>query len=338
MPILFLFQFKFALETALMPNRWSAALIALSIVAFGGAAVADPEAQTMQSGQTFRDCSDCPEMVVVPAGSFIMGSSTDDTERDLKSVPYFEVMIARVLAADEHPAHLVTFARPVAIGKYLVTRGEFAAFIRETGYAMASGECVVYVGRHYRTPSGVGWENPGFTQTDRDPVVCVSWNDAHAFIAWLNGKLPGPKATSTDGSGPYRLPSEAEWEYAARAGTQTAYWWGDAIGSGNAVCESCGTTWDQKRTAPVGSFRANPLGLYDMAGNASEWAWDCWSGSYVEAPGDGTARLVGDCAQRVVRGGNWDSEPWDLRSAHRARFLTGELANDIGFRVARTLP
>jgi formylglycine-generating enzyme required for sulfatase activity len=323
-----------------MPNRWTAALIALSITAFGGAVVADAEAQTMQAGQTFRDCSDCPEMVVVPAGSFLMGSSAEDTARDLNLLPIWGTWIARIffLTAREHPQHPVTIARPFALGKYLVTRAEFATFVRETGYSMASWGCIVIENHRIKRGTAASWEHPDFTQTDRDPVLCVSWNDAQAYVAWLNAKLQRAGKISTEGNGPYRLPSEAEWEYAARAGTRMARWWGDVLDAGDADCDGCGSQWDNKQTAPVGNFSPNPFGLYDMLGNASEWTADCANGSYTGAPEDGTAWTTGNCAQRINRGGGWDGDPFPIRSAARAWEDAGEFINDVGFRVARTLP
>jgi formylglycine-generating enzyme required for sulfatase activity len=155
-------------------------------------------------------------------------------------------------------------------------------------------------------------------------------------VAWLNKKLTGqiPPATA----GPYRLPSEAEWEYAARAGTRTLYWWGDLIDSGNADCDGCGSQWDGKQTAPVDYFYANPFGLSNMLGNAWESTEDCWNENYKGAPVDGTAWTTGTgCRSRVMRGGGFSNVPWGVRSARRS--YNGDMrANDLGFRVAKTLP
>ncbi len=204
-------------------------------------------------------------------------------------------MVKRALL-EEQPQHsVIRAARPFAMGKYLVTRGEFAAFIRDTGHSM-SGGCRVQANYDSKFRSDAGWMKPGFFQTDREPVVCVNWNDAQAYVAWLNGKL-GEQPPSKSG-GPYRLPSEAEWEYAARSGTQTLYWWGDSIGSVNAVCDGCGSPWDRKQPRPVDSFRLNPFGL-GMLGNAwGSGLEDCWNASYDGAPADGAAWTTGDCGVR----------------------------------------
>jgi formylglycine-generating enzyme required for sulfatase activity len=328
---------KFFLKISRRLNGSIMALIAASLLIFGNAAIAAPDGPTVQTSQTFRDCSDCPEMVTVPAGSFAMGSSAEETAKYLASLPVLLAWLARILLfpATEHPEHLVTIPQSFALARYVVTHAEFASFIRETGYSTNNSNCVVWQSRHYRNES-VGWEHPAFSQSDREPVVCVSWDDAQAYVRWLNGKVRGGAGGLSAGSdGPYRLPSEAEWEYAARVGKRTAFWWGDDIGSGNADCQGCNTTY--RRPAPVGSFRPNPLGLYDMNGNVSEWTADCWNGTYAQAPGDSSAWTKGDCSLRAVRGGDWTGDAETLRSAHRADFGARDRANYIGFRVARTL-
>jgi formylglycine-generating enzyme required for sulfatase activity len=323
-------------RTLLEASIRMAMLIAVLSVAFCWMAVAGSEEQAAQPGQTFRDCSDCPEMVVVPPGSFLMGSSDEETARDVEAVsPSIESKFAQGYMLHEHPQHQVNIDRPFALGKYHVTRGEFAVFIRETGYSTEGG-CTLYADLDYRMRPEAGWQNPGFTQTDRDPVVCVSWQDAKAYIAWLNGKLYGRAAADSDG--PYRLPSEAEWEYAARAGTRTARWWGDAIGSGNADCDGCGSRWDKQQPAPAGSFQANAFGLSDVLSSARQWNEDCWNEGYARAPQDGIAWITGKCELRVMRGGDWTIHPWILRSANRTRQKPSSRNNAIGFRVARTLP
>ena len=294
-----------------------------------------------REGSTFRDCSNCPEIMVIPAGNFLMGSSKDDIERDLKEVPPIDktamIPFLTLGAADymarETPQHPVHIDQPFGLGKYPVTVGEFTAFVEETGYE-SGGDCIFYVpGKHtYRTIAGSGWQNPGFDQSDRDPVVCVNFHDAEAYVAWLNSKINSKKDAT-----PYQLPSEAEWEYAARAGTQTAYWWSDTIGLNNAVCGRCGSRWDGKKTAPVGSFSANLFGLYDMNGNVWEWTMDCQQNGYAGAPSDGSAWLDGKCEARDIRGGSWYGEPWTLQSAGRAISQVDNKTNHMGFRVAREL-
>ena len=150
---------------------------------------------------------------------------------------------------------------------------------------------------------------------------------AQAYVRWLSGK------TGEE----YRLLSEAEWEYVARAGTTTAYWWGDDIGRNRANCDGCGSRWDNRQTAPVGSFSANPFGLHDVHGNVWEWVEDCWNDGYRGAPTDGSAWESGECERRVLRGGSWYSVPELLRSADRDRYSAGGRLNNAGFRVARTL-
>ena len=145
------------------------------------------------------------------------------------------------------------------------------------------------------------------------------------FLAWLNDRTGGG----------YRLPSEAEWEYAVRAGSTTKYSWGDAIGSNRANCAGCGSRWDSQQTAPVGSFPANAWGLHDMHGNVQKWVADCWNDSYEGAPTDGSAWMDGDCSLRVVRGGSWFNAPWYLRSALRNWFPRASRLGDLGFRLAQ---
>jgi formylglycine-generating enzyme required for sulfatase activity len=310
--------------------------VAAFLIALGGAVSAGPDEKTLQPGLTFRDCSDCPEMVVIPAGNFLMGSSDEETARDVEAVlPSIESKFAKGYMLHEHPRHQVNIDRQFALGKYRVTRGKFAAFVRETGYSTEGG-CTLLIDDDYLMRPEAGWQNPGFTQSDRDPVVCVSWQDAKAYIAWLNNKLHG--RTPSDGEGPYRLPSEAEWEYAARAGTKTVRWWGDSIGSGNADCYGCGSLWDNQQPAPAGSFQSNAFILSDVLGSAWQWTEDCWNENYAGAPQDGSAWKTGQCELRVMRGGDWSSRPWVLRSAHRTRQKPSSRNNYIGFRVARTLP
>ena len=160
------------------------------------------------------------------------------------------------------------------------------------------------------------------------PVIYVNWDDAQAYAAWLS-RMTGKT---------YRLLTEAEREYAARAGTTTAYFWGEEIGKGNANCAGCGSQWDNRQTSPVGSFKPNAFGLYDMVGNAYEWVEDCMHNNYNGAPTDGSAWIEGgDCKRRVVRGGSWNDDPRALRAAVRDVRTTRDRHGDLGFRVGRTL-
>ena len=186
-----------------------------------------------------------------------------------------------------------------------VAVGEYGRFVSETGHSTGNA-CRTYEGGEWKERSGRSWRNPGFSQTDGHPVVCVNWTDAKVYVGWLSGKT---------GEG-YWLLSASEWEYVARAGT-ARYWWGDEIGRNRANCDGCGSRWDNRQTAPVGSFSANGFGLYDVHGNVWEWVEDCRNGSYAGAPTDGSAWESGDCSRRVLRGGSWGSGAGDLRSANR---------------------
>jgi len=306
----------------------------------GGQVIAGSNEKAVSQSQRFRDCVDCPAMVTIQAGSFLMGSSAQESARDIEVVPPFngvsgkERPFVKQWFEFEHPQHFVKIDRPFAMSMYRVTRGEFSAFVRETGYSTAGG-CVLWIDHKYPVRPDAGWQNPGFAQTDQDPVVCVSWQDTKAYLAWLNSKALGRMPMGAEG--PYRLPSEAEWEYAARAGTQTARWWGDSIGSGNADCDGCGSQWDKKQTAPSGSFQINPFGLADVLGNAWEWTEDCWNETHSGAPNNGSASTTGNCISRVMKGGDWSSLPWILRSASRSKERQDIRSNYIGFRIAKTI-
>jgi formylglycine-generating enzyme required for sulfatase activity len=249
--------------------------------------------RALQPGTTFRECAeDCPEMVVVPAGEFIMGSPADENGHD----------------RNEESQHKVVFTTRFAVSKFEVTFDEWHACV-------TYGDCNPHV-------SDSGWGR------GRRPVIDVTWDYAQRFAAWLS-RMTGK---------PYRLLTEAEWEYAARAGTTTAYSWGDEIGEGNADCDGCGSRWDNRQTAPVGSFPANAFGLHDMLGNVAEWVEDCQHDTYDGAPADGSAWMAGgDCSRRVLRGGAWHYAPRDVRSASREWYSTNSRVDHLGFRVARTL-
>jgi formylglycine-generating enzyme required for sulfatase activity len=206
----------------------------------------------------------------------------------------------------EAPQHHVVIAQPFAVGRREVT---FAAW----DLCVGAGACKY-------TPSDHGWG-----RGDR-PVIDVSWDDTKDFIGWLSQKAGHA----------YRLPSEAEWEYVARSGTATPYWWGRTIGTGRAKCQGCGGD-PAEQTVPTGSFRPNPFGLYDTAGNAAEWVQDCWNASYRGAPLDGSAWNGGDCTLHVLRGGAFASKASAVRSASRFRYDEDIRYYANGFRVARDL-
>jgi formylglycine-generating enzyme required for sulfatase activity len=276
-------------------------------------------------GYVFHECPDCPEMVVIPAGSFTMGSS--ESEKDWAA----HHGASPQSVADETPQHQVAL-RSFALGKYDVTRAEYAAFVRETGYPPGDG-CGKDSFKWNKQPE-LNWKSPGFDQSDRDPVVCVNWNDARAYVSWLNRKVSG--STSNNGNGPYRLPTEAEWEYAARAGTTTRFWWGD---------DDAGATdhaWFKNNSAghsrPVGLKPANAFGLYDIVGNVWQWTEDCYADTYANAPTDSSAAENPRGCMRVDRGSCWLYPTWLLRSATRERNPADFRDVIMGFRVARTLP
>jgi formylglycine-generating enzyme len=254
-------------------------------------------------------------MIALPGGSFMMGVPPDEEEGE--SVP----AQFRGYAMPQHAVTVPAFA----LGKYAVTRGEFAAFVAETGHSTGN-TCWVFARDEWDgqwkwlEKYGRGWRNPGFPQGDRDPVVGVNWDDANAYAAWLSGVTC--KA--------YRLPSEAEWEYAARAGTTTARYWGRGIEPGNAL-------YAAKQTAPVGKYPPNAFGLYDMLGSVWEWTQDCWNEGYEGAPTDGSAWLGGDCGRRILRGGSWNNHGRNLRAGFRDKSIPGGRSFNNGFRVARSL-
>ena len=235
-------------------------------------------------GETFRDCEDCPEMVVAPAGDFVMGSTLKPTES---------------------PPHNVTMRKAFAIGRKEIAFAEW-------------DRCVAAGGCSY-TPSDQGWG-----RGDR-PAINLAWTDVKQYVEWLS-KETGQK---------YRLPTEAEWEYAARAGAATPFWWGKEAGSGHAKCSDCGDK--APRTVPSGSFRPNAFGLYDTSGNAAEWVEDCWNPSYKGAPADGAAWTTGDCGLRVLRGGSFLDKAASVSSAARFRYDNDVRYYANGFRVARDL-
>ena len=260
-----------------------------------------------QPGEVFRDCPTCPEMVVVPAGTFRMGSPSYEEYRD----------------EDEGPMHRVTIAKPFAVGVYEVTVGEFGRFVDATGHATRN-----WCSGLDESDDGRNWQNPGYRQSERHPVVCVSWDDAQAYVGWLTQQ--------TDKA--YRLLSEAEWEYVARAGTTTTYHWGDRIERDRANCDGCGSRWDDAQAAPGGSFTANGWGVHDLHGNVWEWVADCWNNNYYGAPTDGSTWTSGDCGTRIARGGSWFNAPSALRAAARDSWLgTRWRDNSGGFRIARSL-
>jgi formylglycine-generating enzyme required for sulfatase activity len=251
----------------------------------------------------FKECEQCPEMVVVPAGQFIMGATEDETGS----------------TRDERPRHQVSFARPFSVGRFSVTLSEWDA-------------CVAAKGCSYR-PSDQGWGR------GTQPVIDILWEDAREYVAWLS--------RTTDR--PYRLLSESEREYVARAGTTTAYWWGDSFepmqanyAAGNRILFSASMSDSQQsiakgRTAPVQSFAPNPWGLYQVHGNVYDWVEDCWHANYDGAPADGSAWMMANCDAHVLRGGAFSRNMENARSAARIWFGSANRIIYMSVRVARTL-
>ncbi len=302
-----------------------------------------PFGAEMNPGATFRDCENCPEMVVIPPGSFMMGTTDAEIAVEVEQSKREGYSASRMQR--EQPAHQVNIDYKLAVSIHEVTRGEFARFVQESGHATGD-ECLSFAGGEKTLRKGGSWEKPGFSQSDLHPVVCVSWNDAKAYALWLGGKTGET----------YRLLTEAEWEYVTRAGSTTRYWWG--LDSG--LVENCGNanssdlsyaleypldTYVNRHcsdghahTAPVGHFAANEFGIYDSSGNVWEWVEDCWVDSYQGAPVDGSERKHEDCDTRVVRGGAWSGSPRYFRSASRFRDKPTARNDSTGFRLARTIP
>jgi formylglycine-generating enzyme required for sulfatase activity len=284
---------------------------------------------------TVQDCRDCPVMVVLPHGTFKMGSRPEDAARE---------RVAEERAAVEWPQHEVTIGSAFLIGIAEVTRGQFAAFAIATGYRPA-GPCTTYDQTQdaFAESRIRNWQDPGFVQTDRDPVICVDWRDANAYVNWL----------SVETGKRYRLPTEAEWEYAARAGTGTSRYWGDERADACAFANVADfsnlrirktqvqnddffqCTDGYAMTAPVAHLKPNAFGLFDVIGNVWEWTQDCFNPSYDGAPPNGVARLTGDCTRRVARGGSWTSPARHVTVAFRDPDLATYRSSYLGFRVAR---
>ena len=272
----------------------------------------------------FIDCPSCPEMIVVPSGRFIMGSPKDEKDRDWNFRRLFGYEVA------EEQQTTITISKPLAVARFPVTRGEFAAFASATNHQAVQG-CAeggfIYADKN--------WRNPGFDQNDRHPVVCISWGDANAFTAWLS------KTTGKS----YRLLSEAEREYVTRAGTTTRFWWGSSITPSQANFDNrvtngqTGEVTGEFRggTSEVEFFSANPWGLFDVHGNVWAWSGDCAIVQNDARPGDGTAVASPSCPTRAIRGGSWMRHAGSLRSAARdwREPPTGNV--EVGFRVVRTL-
>ena len=290
-----------------------------------GSVAAQPSPMMLQ-----RDCADCPELVTLPAGRFVMGAAPDEEVLE---------QLAGEFRGRSAPQRAVELAR-FSIGRFEVTRGQFRAFVAATGHRSAG--CFVWSVDAHRLEAVRSWQSPGFEQNDTHPATCISWEDAEAYTRWLSQRS-GRR---------YRLPSEAEWEYAARAGTTTHRHWGNDmreacrysnsadISTRREVPEAADWAFsdcndDHAYTAPVGRFAANAFGLHDTLGNVAEWTADCWNPDYRGAPATAIARSDGDCHLRAVRGGAWDEASAGLRAAYRAGSPVVVRVYARGFRVVR---
>ena len=275
------------------------------------------------SAEVWRDCDACPELVAIPPGTFWMGSDPAETERE--GVPEHQ-------AAPERPRHLVSIGRSFAMGRSEVTRSEYAAFADATGRSAAP--CLVYANKRWYAEAGASWREPPFAQGTNHPVVCVNWADADAYVGWLSEQT-GYR---------YRLPSEAEWEYAARAGTTTARYWGDGVAEACRYANVADAQAPRPQfecedphpyTAPADYGIANGFGLYGMLGNVGEWVRDCGYPDYAVAPRDGRPAPDVDCDTHVGRGGSWWNDAYYIRAARRFHMAGGYFI--VGFRVARDI-
>ncbi|HEX4582407.1 MAG TPA: SUMF1/EgtB/PvdO family nonheme iron enzyme [Acidobacteriaceae bacterium] len=264
----------------------------------------------------FRECVACPEMLVVSEGEYMMGSPENEPDR----------------YSNEGPQHRVKIPRRFAVSKLKITREEFEKFANEMSYA-SEDRCFTLENDKAEERTGRSFRNPGFHQDGSHPAVCISWDDAKAYVDWLSkktGKL-------------YRLLSESEWEYTARAGTKTPFWWGASVSPDLANYDSR-TSYGggaigeyREKTVPADMFNPNPWGLYQVHGNAMEWVEDCWNETYQGGPADDWMRIAGRCSVHVRRGGAWNATAKMLRAAYRDNRKSSNRASNTSFRIARTL-
>ncbi|MBX3447417.1 MAG: formylglycine-generating enzyme family protein [Parvibaculaceae bacterium] len=277
----------------------------------------------MDTQKTLRDCDTCPDLIRVDAGTFMRGADAGDPAAD----------------ESEYPRHEVTIRKPFAIAKHLVTRADFETFVAETGHD-ANGGCYIFAESGWRVDRQASWRAPGFAQSHLDPVVCISWHDANAYAAWMSARTGKS----------YRLPSEAEWELAARGGTAGTNFWGEddtlactyanvnditAKNKAAKAAENCDDGF--MFTSPVGQFLPNPYGLHDAVGNVWVWTADCWQVDYGATPRDESAHLAGGCERRVLRGGSWTDTPGPVRIGAREHRSPEGRYSIAGFRLVRDL-
>lgn len=305
-----------------------AQLLALAVLS-ASACTSDPirPAAPRSAGTVFTDCPDCPAMVVVPAGRFEMGADGGEPERY------------------EGPVRTIDIVRPFAAGRFEITQAEYRRFAEATSRPASVG-CYAAVDGGYRALPNTDWRDPGYGRTpaDSDPVACVSWNDAKAYVTWLAARTRQP----------YRLLTESEWEYAARAGRTGRFAWGDdpAVACREANVFDATAAKTNRMPIPVapcddgvagvaavGGRSPNPYGLYDVIGNVWEWVEDCYQMPHpVDAPRDGRAQLLEGCDRRSVRGGSWISSIERQRPTFRGRDPADLTSQIFGFRIARDMP
>lgn len=318
--------------------RWSGLALILGTLAGVGAASGQTDLR-VSPGAVLKDCAECPELVVIAPGTFIMGSTADETERG---------GVREQDRTREQPPRQVTISTGFALGRFELTVGEWRAFIDETGRAPGD-VCITWDQSEnaWGNVNGADWWNVGYEQSDRHPIGCLDLADTQAYLDWLSEKTGQT----------YRLPTEAEWEYAARGGTSTLQYWSDDMED---ICQHANVS-DLDRAdlhgglaenptryfkcrdghayaSPVGSYPANPFGLYDMVGNIWEWVPDCFVVGYDGAPTDGSAWLdVENCDRHIVRSGGWYARNWFNRPAARSREPVEFRASTLGLRVLREL-
>jgi formylglycine-generating enzyme required for sulfatase activity len=305
----------------------------LAVLFVGAAALAPATAQSAEPkpGSTFKDCADCPEMVVVPPGEFTQGFEGGETERF------------------EGPLRRVKIGYAFAVGKFEITNGQYRRFVDASGHKTAGTGCNAFLGDKVQPLEGTSWKDPGYGRPIREdePVSCIRWSDAKSYVSWLAGRT-GKK---------YRLLTENEWEYAARAGTQGYHTWGedpkrackvanihDASGAKYAETQGVKLPYSAPPcddgfggVAPVGRLEANAFGLHDMIGNVWEWIEDCYEMPYGATPVDGSAQLTKGCDRRGARGGSWRTTYERQRPAFRGRDPEALTSQIFGMRVARDL-
>lgn len=285
----------------------SAPLTTLALTALCAALLPNlAEAATPQPGKVFKDCKDCPEIVVLPAGTFTMGTPDDEVGRE----------------PDEGPMHAVTFAKPFAMSRFQITAGEWDSYIRQTGVKIADGDT--------RTGRECIASKPRYPQSPRQPAVCMDMDDIKHYVAWLSKKTGQP----------YHMVSEAQREYAARAGSSGPFPFPFDEGKGYSIAEHANTYGPADGysfSSPAGSYPPNAFGMYDMHGNVYERVADCEHPNYVGAPTDGSAWVEPNCESYQIRGNDWGEAPVFSRSGNRNNIYPQTRGDWIGFRVVRDL-